>query len=300
MATVEPQVANSAPNVELPRGWKRRLEDPLNTYYRYPVAAGITKLLIRTPVTPNQVSLVQPLISAFAGYLITFDDWRYHMTAALVFEFRSILDCVDGSLARAKKIASPNGHAVDAIADWLGVVFLFIGIMHYVVHHPAAGYSSMLSFWIVGLALAQGALRSISHDFFKSKYIGIYERRRDEVTEQLLMKRRSWWGRVETFILRTQHLFFQFQGFDARRSRPLPASAIERMVSEEDSPRTRFVGFLWSVSSGDAFLSFVIVSILIGKLWAGQLFFATFGTAWIFAVIAYNVAFIRRYQQPER
>ena len=113
MVTADPQAApfvSAAPAIVGPAGWKRRLEDPFNTHYRY---------LIRTPVTPNQVSLVQPVFAAGAGYLLTIDDWRAHLGAAALFELRSILDCADGSLARAKRMSSPNGHAIDAMADWL-------------------------------------------------------------------------------------------------------------------------------------------------------------------------------------
>ncbi|MBL8742214.1 MAG: CDP-alcohol phosphatidyltransferase family protein, partial [Myxococcales bacterium] len=79
MATLEPQALTSEgsggaptqPEIAGPRGWKRRLEDPFNTFYRYPVALAITRLLMGTRVTPNQVSLVQPVFAAGAGYLLT-------------------------------------------------------------------------------------------------------------------------------------------------------------------------------------------------------------------------------------
>src|SRR5688572_24700662 len=85
MATIEPHAPSIPPlahePIEGPRGWKRRLEDPFNTYYRYPIALAIVRLLVRTPITPNQISLVQPFFAACAGWLLTFDDWRYHLGA---------------------------------------------------------------------------------------------------------------------------------------------------------------------------------------------------------------------------
>src|SRR5262245_2694306 len=52
--------AETAPHQpDVPNGWKIRLEDPLNRYYRYPIAQFLVrKLLVRTPITPNQVSLL--------------------------------------------------------------------------------------------------------------------------------------------------------------------------------------------------------------------------------------------------
>jgi phosphatidylglycerophosphate synthase len=302
MATFQPHaVAEAAPGyvVAGPRGWKRRLEDPFNTYYRYPAALAITRALLPTPITPNQVSLVQPLFAAAAGWAVTHDDWRYHLAAVGLFELRSILDCVDGSLARAKNLSSPNGHAVDAIADWLGVVFLYLGIFHYFWHHPPSGVASWAAILVVASALLQGALRSISSDHFKTKLVSIFERKRDEgptaLREKLLALRQgaSTFTQVDAFILWVSHLLFEGERFDHERSQPLSDAAVRGMVAEESSLRTRLLGFGWSISSGDAFLSFVIVSIVAGQLWAAQVFFATAGWVWILGFLVYNVVFFR-------
>jgi len=302
----EPLVLGAAsdepPRIIGPQGWKRRLEDPFNTYYRYPIALAITRLLVRTPVTPNQVSIVQPVFAAGAGYLVAVGGPGAHVAAVLLFELRSILDCVDGSLARAKKMSSPNGHAIDAMADWLGVAFLYLGILYYVFQNTPHGYSTVGALAVVLLALAQGAVRSAGADYFKSKYLGIYERAKDDAPTLLrdkvlgLSASSSIFAHIDVWIMRTSHLIFELKRFDPRRSRPLEPRTIETMIREQGSARTRFVGFLWSISSGDAFLSFVILSILVGKLWAGQLFFATLGSVWILAVVLYNVAFMRRYR----
>ncbi|NUP07064.1 MAG: CDP-alcohol phosphatidyltransferase family protein [Polyangiaceae bacterium] len=309
MATLEPNAISSVPPGEIaaarvagPKGWKRRLEDPFNTYYRYPLALAMTRWLVHTPVTPNQVSLVQPVFAAASGYLLTFEDVRAHIAAVVLFELRSILDCVDGSLARAKRMSSPNGHAIDAMADWLGVVFLYCGIFHYVYNHVPAGYTTTTAMAVVTMALAQGAIRSFASDYFKSKYMGIYERATDDVPQLLrdkvlgLSKSSSLFAHIDVFIMRTGHFFFEFERFCPARSKALSSQAIEHMVREQSTTRARINGFLWSISSGDAFLSFVILSILVGKLWAGQLFFATVGVVWIAAVVLYNVAFLRGYR----
>lgn len=307
MASAESPLASSALSYRIcgPEGWKRRLEDPFNTYYRYPVALAMTRVLVHTRVTPNQVSLVQPVLAAVAGYLVTLDDWRYHLGAATVFELRSILDCVDGSLARAKKMSSPNGHAIDAMADWLSVVLLYAGIAHYLYFHPAPGYSAALTLGVVALALLQGALRSFASDYFKTKYIGIFERREDSAVALLqkkvlgLTSEASLFARIDVFIMRMGHLAFELERFDVERSKPLSPGAIDSMVSDGSSSRTRAIGFLWSISSGDAFLSFVIVSLVLGKLWTTQLFFATVGCLWIAAVVLLNFVYVRRYRAAQ-
>jgi phosphatidylglycerophosphate synthase len=249
--------------------------------------------------------LVQPAFAAAAGYLLTLPSFYHHLAAALLFELRSILDCVDGSLARAKRMSSPNGHAIDAMADWLGVSFLYLGIIDYLFHHVPAGVSRTAAMTVVGFALAQGAVRSFAWDYFKQKYLGIYERAVDDVPDILRKKvlglgqSRSLFAYIEVFIMRTGHLFFEFEWFDPQRSRALPPGAVERMMRDQDSTRMRALGVLWSISGGDAFLSMVILSIVAGRVWEGQLFFATVGWIWILGVIVANVVVLRGYRRRE-
>ncbi|MFO0615089.1 MAG: CDP-alcohol phosphatidyltransferase family protein [Polyangiaceae bacterium] len=298
-----------------PQGWKRRLEDPFNTYYRYPVALWIVRLLVHTPITPNQVSLVQPILAATSGWLISSGDPTRMMLAVAAFEIRSILDCVDGSLARAKRMSSPNGHAIDAMADWLGVVFLYIGLtMHFRTFPPSSAYGFLgggaASIWTTVLVLAvsgfQAGMRSFAFDYFKNKYLSIYERGVDETIEGLRTKvlaqraNPTFFGAIDVFIGRMGHLAFEREWFNPDTSRAqLSRSEIDAMAREQDSPRARFIGVLWSLSGGDAYLSFVMVSLVVGRflgvseVWDAQVFFATFGLMWIVAVIAYNRHFIR-------
>jgi len=298
-----------------PQGWKRRLEDPFNTYYRYPIALWIVRALVHTPITPNQVSLIQPLLAATSGWLISSGDPTRMLLAVLAFELRSILDCVDGSLARAKKMSSPNGHAIDAMADWLGVVFLYVGlVMHFRAFPPSSAYGFLgggaatltTTILVLGVSGFQAGMRSFAFDYFKNKYLSIYERGVDETVEGLRAKvlaqraRPTFFGRIDVFIGRMGHLSFEREWFDPETSRvQLSRNEIDAMAREQDGPRARFIGFLWSVSGGDAYLSFVMLTLVasrvfgVSEIWDAQVFFATFGLMWIVGIIAYNRHFIR-------
>ena len=288
----------------VPGGWKMRLEDPLNRYYRYPVARALVQaVLVKTPITPNQVSLLSVLFAGLAGWLVTHDDPRYLVAAALSFEIRSILDCADGTLARAKKLFSPYGHAIDALADWLGVVLLYAGIfVHFAQHPPAAGaWAQYASVWgILILAVFQAATRSFAADYYKTKYCSIFESGRDETVDSLrrqvlaLGPESSFFAHAEVFIGRMGHLSFEHEWFDPARSQSSVGEAqVEQLVREETSPKARLMGFLWSVSNGDFFLSLVVISLLLNQLWMGQIFFATGGLVWIYAVIFANGSWVR-------
>ncbi|HVY45177.1 MAG TPA: CDP-alcohol phosphatidyltransferase family protein [Minicystis sp.] len=290
-----------------PRGWKRRLEDPTNTYYRYRVARPIARVLAHTWITPNQVSFVQPLLAALAGWLVTFDDYRHVALGALCFELRSVLDCVDGSLAREKKCSSPAGHAIDAVCDWLGVILLYAGIFwHFRLHPPPPGpWSSSFNVpAVLCLVLAQAALRSFASDYFKTKYVSIFERGRDDTVDALRTKlgalgaRPSLFARLDVGIGRLGHLFFEHEWFDPARPAGPHEAQVKEIARREGSPFARFLGALWAVSNGDAFLTLVVASMLVNQLWLGQVFFATVGWAWTLAVLVLNGWFIKSRSEP--
>lgn len=282
---------------------KDRLEDPVSRLFRYPLARWIVRGLVHTSITPDQVTLVQPFLAAVSAWLITSEEpWRLALAVA-IFELRSILDCVDGTLARAKNLSNPWGHAVDGIADWLSVSFLYVGIaLHFQAHPPPGPWGApLVRNGILAAALFQGALRSFAADHYKQKYVSIFARGRDATVESLRAKllalgpESGFFARAEVRIGQLEHLAFERAWPDPRRSQ---ASSTEEQVRElrrdARSPLTRLIFGLWSLSNGDAFVTLVCASVLAGRLWEGQVFFASAGLLWIGGVIALNGWFLRR------
>jgi phosphatidylglycerophosphate synthase len=297
------QRRQTAADAEIP--WKTRVEEPTNRFVYYPVARALVKVLVKTPITANQVTLIQPAIAAVAGYLITFQDWRYLVLGALTFELRSMLDCVDGTLARAKKSSSPNGHALDALCDWLGVVFLYLGVyFHFRLHPPPTGeWAAYLPMGaIVGLSLFQGAMRSFSADYYLRKFGSILTTGRDETVEDLRAKQLALrddspvMAKVEAWIGRCQHLAIQHEVFDAKQTETLSDEQIHAVVEQRHSPAMRAIAFLWSISNGDFFIRLTVLSVFLGHawMWQMQLFMASFGFLWIALVMWLNGWFIKR------
>lgn len=294
-------ITRSEPDVP----WKLRVEEPTNRYLYYPVARQLVRVLVKTPITANQVTLAQPVIAAIAGYLITFNDWRYLVAGAVVFELRSCLDCVDGTLARAKKTSSPNGHALDAMCDWLSVVFLYLGIFfHFSFTPPPTGaweaYLPMGA--IIGMSLFQGAMRSFAADYYMRKFGSIIASGRDETVEDLRKTQRAlspssgFWARVEAWIGRCQHLSFQHEFFDAEHTRSISRDQARVLADQRDGPAMSAIARLWSISNGDFFIRISVLSLLLGHrwMWELQLFWASLGFLWIVAVIWLNGWYVRR------
>jgi phosphatidylglycerophosphate synthase len=88
----------------------------------------ITKILYYTPVTPHQVILFSLIIGVLSSYLIIQDDIIVVIIGAVLLFYKNVLDKVDGSLARAKGLASRRGRFYDSIADFIVSLALFFAI----------------------------------------------------------------------------------------------------------------------------------------------------------------------------
>ncbi|MCF8258880.1 MAG: CDP-alcohol phosphatidyltransferase family protein [Flavobacteriales bacterium] len=98
--------------------------DPLNRFYRYPLCSILVRPLIRTPLTPNHVTAAHVAVALLSAWFVTRGSATDLIMAALLFELRNILDCLDGTLARAKKTSSLHGAVIDELADAAGVIAL--------------------------------------------------------------------------------------------------------------------------------------------------------------------------------
>lgn len=115
----------------LAKGWKiyketRKKHDLVfNVYLMRPIAAQVVALLAPTGVTPNQVTLINLFLFIVAGgLLVAMPTWQGGIIAIAVLEASYCLDCVDGMLARHKKIASKEGHLFDFFTDELKALLL--------------------------------------------------------------------------------------------------------------------------------------------------------------------------------
>jgi phosphatidylglycerophosphate synthase len=102
----------------IPSNSLSQLLDPINRLYRHRLAKRIAHFLRKTPVNANHVTVAHTLVGILAAFLIYRSEYLF---AVLLFEVRTVLDTVDGILARLKNQASPFGRTLDTIGD--GITF---------------------------------------------------------------------------------------------------------------------------------------------------------------------------------
>lgn len=96
-----------------------------NVYFMRPIAAGVVAVAAKTPVTPNQLTLLNLFIFLVAAALFAaMPTYVGGLVAVFVLEVSYCFDCADGMLARHKKIASKEGHLFDFFTDELKAVLL--------------------------------------------------------------------------------------------------------------------------------------------------------------------------------
>ena len=99
----------------------------VDRFFNRPVGRQLSKLLVHTPISPNQVSVVSILIGVASAWFFARGNF---VAGALVFQLCAIIDCVDGDLARALFKQSRLGKWLDLGGDQVVhfSVFAAIGI----------------------------------------------------------------------------------------------------------------------------------------------------------------------------
>lgn len=143
-------------------------EEFFDLYFHRPVAAQVVRLLLRTPITPNQVTLLSGASGVLAAIALGrgVDRPLLRLAAAGLLLASTILDCCDGQLARAKKLISANGMMFDAATDVAVGLSMVIAATFAVVNTTGS-----TRLWVLApVSLASYALQCFLFDVVKEQY----------------------------------------------------------------------------------------------------------------------------------
>ena len=113
----------------------RRLGKPtdgfVSRYFNRKISTRISRLLVHTPVTPNQLSIATMLLSFLSAWLVFKGSTSYlHLAlGGLLFQFASIVDGCDGEIAKLKFMGSRLGEWVDTLADNMSYLVFFMAVL---------------------------------------------------------------------------------------------------------------------------------------------------------------------------
>jgi phosphatidylglycerophosphate synthase len=88
----------------------------------------ITRWLLRTPLTPNHVTLIAFMIGLLSAVYFAYGSWLSGIVGALLFQWSAVIDCCDGEIARLKFLESTSGYYLDIVCDNIVHIAVFAGI----------------------------------------------------------------------------------------------------------------------------------------------------------------------------
>lgn len=134
------------------------------------VSGLITKLfLIKTPITPNIITLSTLILAIPTFFLLTKGRYPWVLFGGLLIQFLSILDGCDGEIARLKFLKSKWGVFFDTVIDrYVDIIIIFGMIYGYwlTTHNE--------TIWIMGFFVVS----SLIMDIFTSREIEVVTRKK--------------------------------------------------------------------------------------------------------------------------
>ena len=102
----------------------------LSKKFNRKVSAFITSFLIKTPITPNMISFLIPVLAIFAFFILSRGTQMSFILGGLLIQFLSIIDGCDGEISRLKFQKSVFGTWLDPILDRYVDMLLIAGMAY--------------------------------------------------------------------------------------------------------------------------------------------------------------------------
>lgn len=254
------------------------VEELVDEYLHRPIARRLVDLLVHTPITPNQITLIAALVGVAAGVTIAFGVGRPRvlLTGGLLLFAAVVLDCCDGQLARRKGISSTYGAILDGIGDYAVGLALGIGGSLY-----AVGVTGNRWYWLLGLAgIVSSAVQSALFDHTKTRYIarvgGGYAEREEDLGQVERDRARAWADRrYRDALLLWVYLSYSRAQHAAMRIGPAEDPVAYRAAN---AGRMR----AWTFMGIGTHFAFAYVTAIAGFWWAAMPICYFVGTATVF------------------
>ncbi|MCZ6588567.1 MAG: CDP-alcohol phosphatidyltransferase family protein, partial [Alphaproteobacteria bacterium] len=150
------------------QGRKSR-DGPVARHLNRPVSRWLSRYLVRTSVTPNQISVASWVLSCIAAGLMAMSGYPALALGGVLAQLASIIDGCDGEIARLKHSQSEFGGWFDAVLDRYADAVLLFGL----TWHEFAATGTNLSILLGFAAIVGSFLNSYTAD----KYDGLMAQR---------------------------------------------------------------------------------------------------------------------------
>lgn len=107
----------------------RKKEDGfIARHFNRPISLATTRLLLKLPITPTQVTVVNLIIGLLSGYFIGKGGHLHSLLGGFLFQCASIFDGCDGEIARLTFQSSEFGTKLDNTSDILTLIIFMVNL----------------------------------------------------------------------------------------------------------------------------------------------------------------------------
>jgi CDP-L-myo-inositol myo-inositolphosphotransferase len=144
-------------------------DGPVSRYLNRPVSRWLSRYLVRTTVTPNQVSLASWMLSCVAAGLMAMGGYPALAAGGALAQLSSIIDGCDGEIARLKHSQSEFGGWFDAVLDRYADAFVLFGLTWHAFASTGANLPLLFGFAAI--------IGSFLNSYTADKYDGLMAQR---------------------------------------------------------------------------------------------------------------------------
>ena len=168
------------------QGLVKDTEGFMSRHLERKISLALTRDLVDTSVTPNQMTLVSVVIGLVGALYFLPEGRAYHVSGALLFWLHSVLDGCDGEIARLKFLESRFGGLLDFLGDNVVHSAVFVCIA-YSSGAPGLGALAVLgtlasALWVYGFTMrpkkeAGPLFTSVAEDSATGRFLDFLARR---------------------------------------------------------------------------------------------------------------------------
>jgi phosphatidylglycerophosphate synthase len=148
--------------------WARYLN--VEKWINRPLASVLVRLVFRTSITPNHLTIIAFLIAMGSAALFSLGTASSSLWGALLCEISLVFDCADGMLARARNAGSRFGSFLDLFLDRISDFCVLLGVSVGFYRMGGADKDRLiLGLFVISLYLLQVILYYISSRFHEVK-----------------------------------------------------------------------------------------------------------------------------------
>ncbi|MCZ6755657.1 MAG: NTP transferase domain-containing protein [Gemmatimonadetes bacterium] len=103
-----------------------------------PLSIRLSKYLVRTGVTPNEITVASFLMSLIGAVFLAAGGYAAGVLGGLLIQAASVIDGCDGEIARLKGMATPRGAWLDTMLDRYADIAITLAIVTAYVRHATA------------------------------------------------------------------------------------------------------------------------------------------------------------------